>query len=109
MSKHELRYKLIKALAHPDRLAIVDLLAEKGETCVCDIAVAVGMSQPMASRYLGMLRESGLLESRKEGLMVFYRLSAPCLAGFFNCIDNVLRRQLETRQVLINEEEQHEK
>jgi ArsR family transcriptional regulator, arsenate/arsenite/antimonite-responsive transcriptional repressor len=65
--------RLFAALADATRLRILALLAG-GEVCVCDIHESLGISQPKASRHLGLLRRAGLVETRREGLWVHYRL-----------------------------------
>ena len=63
-----------KALADPTRLAIVNRLASRGDTCVCEFN-SLGLSQPTISHHLRVLREAGLIEvSHKRGTWVFYRL-----------------------------------
>src|SRR3990167_10728575 len=66
---------VFKALADPTRLRILALLAG-GEICVCDIHDTLGIPQPRASRHLSYLRRAGLVETRKQGLWVHYRLAA---------------------------------
>ena len=66
--------QLLKAIADETRLRIVALLAH-GELCVCHLEDAVGLSQPNASRQLGILRNAGVVEHRKEGSWVYYRLA----------------------------------
>jgi ArsR family transcriptional regulator len=65
-----------KALAHPARLQILDMLRQ-GELCVCHIEAALGKRQAYISQQLMALRDAGLVESRKDGLQVFYRLADP--------------------------------
>jgi ArsR family transcriptional regulator len=72
--------KVFKALGDPTRLRIVKMLARCGgcscgEKCVCDIIPQTGKSQPTTSAHLKILHEAGLVESRKEGLSVYYRLA----------------------------------
>ena len=67
--------QLFKILSDETRLAILMLLRESGELCVCDFCTALDESQPKISRHLAMLRESGLLLDRKQGKWVHYRLS----------------------------------
>lgn len=62
-----------KALAHPVRLQILDML-RGGEVCVCHMEIALGKRQAYISQQLMVLRDAGLVESRKDGLSVFYRL-----------------------------------
>lgn len=65
---------LFRALGDPTRFRIVALLAH-GELCVCHIEKALGVSQPNASRQLGILRAAGVVESRRDGSWVHYRLA----------------------------------
>lgn len=76
MTDYEDSAALLKALAHPVRLEIVDMLRQ-GEICVCHIEAALKRRQAYISQQLMVLREAGLVESRKDGLQVFYRLAAP--------------------------------
>lgn len=62
---------LFKALAHPVRLQILSLL-RAGEVCVCHMEAALGKRQAYISQQLMILREAGLIDSRKEGRQVFY-------------------------------------
>lgn len=65
---------LFKALADRTRLRILGLLLD-GEVCVCHIHESLGVQQPKASRHLAYLRRAGLVETRKDGLWVHYRLA----------------------------------
>ena len=66
--------RLFKALADTTRLRILGLLLA-GEVCVCDIYESLRIPQPKASRHLAYLRRSGLVNTRREGLWVHYRLA----------------------------------
>ncbi|GAB4508583.1 MAG: metalloregulator ArsR/SmtB family transcription factor [Sulfuricaulis sp.] len=63
------------ALADPTRLRCLLLLAAEDELCVCELTHALGESQPKISRHLAMLRETGIVSDRREGLWVHYRLN----------------------------------
>ena len=65
--------EIFSALADPTRLRIVAALASS-ELCVCDLAATVGLSQSAVSHQLRVLRDRGLVRSRKEGRRAFYRL-----------------------------------
>ncbi|HXH34349.1 MAG TPA: metalloregulator ArsR/SmtB family transcription factor [Plantibacter sp.] len=67
--------RTFKALADQTRLRIVGLL-RSGEVCVCDIHGSLGLPQPAVSRHLAYLRKSGLVDGRKDGLWVHYRLAS---------------------------------
>ncbi len=64
---------LLKAMAHPTRLQILTML-RGGELCVCHIENALGKRQPYISQQLMVLRDAGAVESRKDGLQVYYRI-----------------------------------
>jgi len=72
--------RLFKALAHQTRLRILTLLAVR-PLCVCHLEAALRLSQVAASRHLSVLRAAGLVESRREGLWVHYRLAQPRSPG----------------------------
>jgi len=75
MDKHlQLMDRVFKALADPTRVRILGLLAG-GEVCVCHLHESLRLSQPLVSRHLAYLRRAGLVETRKEGLWVHYRLA----------------------------------
>lgn len=70
--------KFFKALGDETRLRIIKLLSIR-EMCVCEIMVALGMTQPTTSHHLNILENAGLVTSRKEGRWVFYGLEDPDL------------------------------
>jgi ArsR family transcriptional regulator len=67
--------RAFRALSDRTRLRILHLL-RGGELCVCDLVEVLGAPQPLVSRHLGYLRRAGLVQARKEGLWMYYRLSA---------------------------------
>ena len=67
---------LYKALADRTRLRILALL-KTGEICVCHVHESLGIPQPKASRHLAYLRRAGLVETRRQGLWIYYRLAEP--------------------------------
>jgi ArsR family transcriptional regulator len=82
---NELTTKVFNALAHPSRLEILDLL-RGGEACVCHIQAMLDQRQAFISQHLNVLRNAGLVSSRKDGLRVYYQVSD---AGIFEVIDAV--------------------
>jgi len=84
--------EILKALAHPVRIAILDFLKD-GEQCVCDIAKYAGSERSNVSKHLSLMVNVGVLESRKEGLKVIYNLKARCIMDFFECITTCLKQQ----------------
>lgn len=71
------RARIIRALAHPSRLLILDELLSNGERCVCELTRLVGADISTVSRHLAVLRTAGLLVDEKRGLKVYYRLKHP--------------------------------
>lgn len=96
----EKQAEIAKAIAHPLRIAIVNFLAE-GEQCVCDIAEYIGSERSNVSRHLSVMVGAGLLDYRKEGLKVIYRLKCACIVDFFECVTRVLKEQAEENQRLL--------
>ncbi|QDV62359.1 putative HTH-type transcriptional regulator [Crateriforma conspicua] len=95
--QYEARAKIAKALAHPSRLLILDLLQER-ERCVGELTEAVEADQSTVSKHLAVLRDVGLVEVRKEGASSYYRIACDCLGGFFACMESVLRSDVRDRQ-----------
>lgn len=73
MDKYEQIVTKLKVMGHPVRLKIIDMLRE-GEICVCHIERALDKRQAYVSQQLMTLRDAGLVDSRKDGLQVYYRL-----------------------------------
>lgn len=90
----EARARIMKALAHPSRLFIVDALS-RGERSVADLTRMIGADISTVSKHLAVLRNVGLVRDRKRSRHVFYSLQAPCILNFFGCIENVIRTTAE--------------
>jgi ArsR family transcriptional regulator len=82
------RTRILKAMAHPSRLLMLEALSA-GELCVCDLRDLVGSDLSTVSKHLALMRDAGLVVTRKEGLQVFYTLRVPCILKFFDCVDAV--------------------
>ena len=85
----EFTEKVIKALAHKSRLMIVQAIG-RGELCVSELQQLVGSDMSTISKHLTVLKNAGVVEDRKAGLQVFYRLRIPCVADFIHCIGQVM-------------------
>ncbi len=96
----EKQAEVAKAIAHPLRIAIIDFL-KGGEQCVCDIAENIGSEQSNVSRHLSVMVRAGVLEYRKEGLKVIYKLKCPCILDFFSCMKHVLKQQVKENEKLL--------
>jgi DNA-binding transcriptional ArsR family regulator len=93
------RARLIKALAHPTRLFIVDTLGE-GERCVNEITEMVGCDVSTVSRHLAILRNAGVVRDERRGACIYYTLRCTCILGFFTCTDKVLKTVRSSEEVL---------
>jgi DNA-binding transcriptional ArsR family regulator len=83
------RADILKALAHPSRLMMVEALAG-GEKCVCELRALVGVDLSTVSKHLSVMKRVGLVESEKRGLQVYYTLLSPCVLNFFSCVESVI-------------------
>lgn len=66
---------LFSALSHEIRLRSLLLMQAEGELCVCELTHALGLSQPMISRHLALLREAGLVIDRRAGVWIYYAIN----------------------------------
>lgn len=98
--RYEARARIAKALAHPTRLMFLEALGGE-ERCVGELTDLAGVDQSTASKHLAILRQAGLVEGRKEGTLTWYRVTCPCLDRFFDCIETVLRRNLEAQKEIL--------
>ncbi len=92
--RYEARAKILKAMAHPSRLLILDQLGA-GERCVCELTAMVGADMSTVSKHLSVLKSAGLVSDEKRGLQVFYTLRVPCATSLFTCIEGVVKSNAE--------------
>ena len=86
------RAAVIKAMAHPSRLLMIDALSF-GEKCVCELQELVGDDISTVSKHLSVMKSVGIVDCRKAGLNVFYRLKVPCILNFFSCVEAVIENE----------------
>lgn len=96
----EKQAEIAKAMSHPLRIAIVNFLKD-GEQCVCDIAEHTGSERSNVSRHLSVMVAAGILQYRKEGLKVIYKLKCACIIDFFSCVTRVLKQQARDNKRLL--------
>ena len=80
--------KILKALAHPTRLLLIEELARQTK-CVCELRDVAELDMSTVSKHLSVLRNAGIVEDEKRGLQVFYSLKTPCVLNFFQCVESV--------------------
>ncbi|MBU4398040.1 MAG: metalloregulator ArsR/SmtB family transcription factor [Planctomycetes bacterium] len=100
-AKYEARARVIKAMAHPTRLFIVDQLARDEQRCVCELTEMVGADMSTVSRHLTILREAGIIEDERRGTQILYRLRVKCVLNFFDCVEAVLESNAKERMELL--------
>jgi len=98
-ARFEARATIIKAMAHPTRLFIVDELSRK-ERCVCELTEMIGADTSTVSKHLSILRSAGIVQNEKRGSQIFYRLRMPCILNFFDCVETVIRSTAEEQLAL---------
>ncbi len=94
MDRYRERAALLRVLAHPVRLQILDVLRRDAE-CVCHLSATLRKPQPYISQQLAVLRTAGLIADEKDGTNVYYRLAEPATAGL---LDAALGSAQEDRQ-----------
>jgi DNA-binding transcriptional ArsR family regulator len=95
------RANVFKALAHPSRLFILEQLALK-ELCVCELTEMIGADMSTVSKHLSVLKAAGIVQDRKRGLQVHYRLKMPCVLRFFDCVGEVVETNAKEQWELVN-------
>jgi ArsR family transcriptional regulator len=96
----EARARVLKALAHPTRLFIVEEL-EKQERCVCELTEMIGADISTVSKHLSVMKQAGIVLDDKRGNQVFYRLRVPCILNFFGCVESVLESRAKEQSAYL--------
>jgi ArsR family transcriptional regulator, virulence genes transcriptional regulator len=99
MTIYELQAEISKTLANPIRLAILHSLRD-GEKTVNDLAELIGVSQSNLSQHLALLRQRGIVKTRKQGVSIFYRVFNPKINQACDMVREVLLDQLRQKQEL---------
>ena len=94
--RFETRSAVLKALAHPTRLFMIEELAQKSY-CVLDLTEMVGQDISTVSKHLSILKHAGLVSIEKKGRQVFYSLRMRCALNFLDCVEAVLKEQAQDR------------
>lgn len=84
--------RVLKAMASESRLLIIDRLNE-GECSAGELVALVGTDASTVSKHLSVLRANGIVEDRRVGTVVYYRLMTPCVLNFFACATQVLKER----------------
>jgi len=89
-AQYNARAKLVKAMAHPTRLFVVDELSQHGQRCVCELTEMIGADMSTVSRHLAVLKNAGIVGDEKRGSQVFYHLTMGCVLNFLKCVDSLV-------------------
>ena len=86
---YEAQAQMLKVLTHPVRLAILNILRD-GEHCVCHMEAHLGLRQAYISQQLMVLREAGLIQDRRDGWNVFYRVTEPRIFAVLTAVEQII-------------------
>ena len=96
----ELKAEVLKALAQPTRLKILECLRE-GEKCICEIIPAVGGEQSNISRHISLMQKSRLVNTRKDGVKVMVKVTDPKIFSLLDQVSVILRGQMSEQHRLL--------
>ncbi len=91
--RSEGRAAILKALAYPGRIFIVEKLSEK-PYCVCELTAMIGADTSTVFRHLSILKNAGIISDSKQRTKVHYSLEAPCLLRLISCVESVIEQTL---------------
>jgi len=98
----ELKAEILKALAQPTRLKILELL-RNGERCICEIVPAINGEQSNISRHISLMQKSNLVTTRKDGVKVMVKVSDPRVFEILDSIALLLKKQIIETGKLVHE------
>ncbi len=96
----EIRANVLKAMAHPVRLMIIEEL-KSGERSFSALFQLFKLDKSTVSKHLLVLKEAGIVSSRKEGTDMIYRLDVPCITDFFNCVTAVIESKVKKHEACL--------
>jgi ArsR family transcriptional regulator len=96
----ELKAEILKALAQPTRLKILELL-RNGEKCICEIVPAINGEQSNISRHISLMQKSRLVTTRKDGVKVMVKVRDPEIFNILDKVSAILKNQMNEQRRLI--------
>jgi len=97
----KVRTDILKALAHPVRMIVLDALKDR-DLCVNDLLELVVVDQSTLSRHLAQLKKVGIVSERKEGVKVIHHLACPCILDAFGCAEEVMKSQAKRWKTMMS-------
>jgi DNA-binding transcriptional ArsR family regulator len=102
-----LKAEFFRAMAHPARIRILEVLSDKGEHSVQQLQIHLAVDQPIVSQHLAKLRAHGVVTSRKLGTTAIYALADPRIADLLKVAKQILNRRLTGTRTLLHELRKH--
>ena len=96
----EIRAKIMKAMAHPVRLMVIEFLKKRARS-FSEIFNLFQLDKSTVSKHLLVLKEAGIVSSRKYGSDMIYKLDVPCVTDFFTCVTAVIQTNVKKQQVCL--------
>ena len=96
----EIRAKVIKAMAHPVRLMMIEFLKKEARS-FSDVFDLFKLDKSTVSKHLLVLKEAGIVSSRKSGADMIYKLEVPCVTDFFSCVTAVINSNVKKQQICL--------
>ncbi|MFA6568326.1 MAG: metalloregulator ArsR/SmtB family transcription factor [Victivallales bacterium] len=93
----EIKAGIIRAIANPVRLMIIDELS-RGDKCVCELIPLFNIDQSTLSRHLSQLKKTGIITEKKDGARVSHHLATPCILQVFGCVMSVARDDFKRKK-----------
>lgn len=102
---YNLSSSYLKALSHPTRIKILQILGDK-ELCVCTVLEELELEQSNVSQHLRVLKDQSILQSRREGSNIMYKVKNKDVFKIFNIVRTILLKELEETQSKLSEGDQ---
>lgn len=96
----ELKAEILKALAQPTRLKILELL-RNGEKCICEIVPAINGEQSNISRHISLMQRSHLVTTRKDGVRLMVKVKDPEIFNILDRVSKILKNQMNEQSRLL--------
>jgi DNA-binding transcriptional ArsR family regulator len=101
LEEAQARAKILKAMAHPARLILVEALS-RGDRCVCDLQPLLAVDQSVLSRHLAHLKYAGIVTERREGVRIIHHLECPCILDALDCTLGVMKADAKRRNRILS-------
>ena len=99
--RYEARAAIIKAIAHPSRLFIVEEL-KKQDRNVGELTEMIGADASTVSKHLSILKNAGIITDERKGTTIIYHLQTPCILNFIGCVEDVLQVKAQGQMDLLS-------